>query len=65
MMVKYWSAGPKWEPIEDGVLVLSFGRIPFPDLQSLSPEERELLRPALAAHPEYLLGAIWFDRMIQ
>lgn len=64
-IIKYWASGPAWEPVPDGYVSLNFSRPCFPDLATLSPEEKDLLRPAIAAHPEYLLGAIWIEGTIQ
>jgi hypothetical protein len=40
-------------PVEEGFIRLD--GICFPDLATLPPEEKEILRPVLQAHPEYLL----------
>jgi hypothetical protein len=63
-IIKHWSREPKWTPIPDDIVLMD-GPIGFPDLNTLSPQERELLRPVLATHPEYLLGAVWFGGMLQ
>ena len=51
-IIKYWLS----EPIRDyREGYLNFNQLGFPDLQELTPEERDALRPVLARHPEYLL----------
>jgi hypothetical protein len=52
-IIKYWASEPERMPVEDGFIRLD--GICFPDLATLSPEEKEILRPVLQAHPEYLL----------
>jgi hypothetical protein len=64
-VIKYWASGPTWTPVPEGYIALDFSRPCFPDLATLSPEEKDLLRPALAAHPEYLCGAILSEGTIQ
>jgi hypothetical protein len=65
-IVKYWASGPDWTPAPapEGRIVLYLNRPPFHDLESLSPAEKDLLRPALAANPSWLY-AIPMHRKIQ
>lgn len=58
-VVAFWASESKWEPIKDDVIYIGFGMIPFHDLRNLSPPEKEILCPVLAAHPEYLRAHIW------
>jgi hypothetical protein len=62
-IVHYWASAPvsKRRPG-----FFNFNSIPFPDLARLTPAEKDLLRPILAAHPEYLAnGEIWCDGRVQ
>jgi hypothetical protein len=63
-IIKYSASEPERAPVDVGIILMD-GGVGFPDLATLSPEEKEILRPVLAAHPEYLCGAIRFDGMIQ
>jgi hypothetical protein len=54
-LVAYWASAPA-STRRPGEFAL--WAILFPDLDTLSPAERDLLRPVLAAHPEYLLQEI-------
>ena len=51
-MVEYWASEPEIRREPDGFIIL--GNCPFPDIRELSAEEKELLRPILEKHPEYL-----------
>jgi len=66
-IILYWSRSPKVpEPVEGCLLLDFFLRPCFPtNLNSLTVEEKDLLRPVIAAHPEYLLGAISMERTMQ
>jgi hypothetical protein len=57
--VKHWATknSPSLEPNH-----ICWGHIPFPDLLSLSPAERDLLRPVLASRPDILLNEIWCEK---
>jgi hypothetical protein len=60
-LIRYWASGPDIGPIEpvpEGCVVLNFSQPALPDIATLSPSERELLRPVLATHPEYLYEII-------
>lgn len=57
-IIKYWASGPDWTRVPEGYFDLNFSKPCFPDLATLTAEEKELLRPAIERHPEYLLGAI-------
>ena len=66
-LILIWAGGG---PDGDKDFVLEVGevlcpRVPFPNVTMLSPTERYLLRPALMAHPEWLLSYIHCDRGIQ
>jgi hypothetical protein len=63
-IIKYWVREPKRTPVDEGIILMD-GGVGFPDLNTLSPKEKELLRPVLQQHPEYLLGAVFFGGMIQ
>lgn len=51
-IIRYWLSEPA-RHYKPGYFNLS--ELPFPDLNELSREEREALRPVLQRHPEYLL----------
>ena len=63
-IIRYWASGPPQEtaPGGDGIWI-HWGRPCFPDVATLSPAEKELLRPVLAAHPEYLLEIVTDNRV--
>ena len=58
-VVEYWASEPKIRREPDGFIIL--GNCPFPDIRKLSAEEKELLRPILEKHPEYLEHEIWVE----
>ena len=54
-IIRYWASGPTREPEPEGDGVwIHWGHPCFPDVATLTAEEMDLLRPVLAAHPEYL-----------
>jgi hypothetical protein len=64
-VITFWASGPAYTPPPEGCLPVNFFSTPcFPDLATLSPVEKDLLRPVIAAHPEYLLGALEFGKTI-
>ncbi len=52
-IIEYWSSGPTVKPIPKGYICLA-NRLYFPDVVTLSPAEKEILRPVIERHPEYL-----------
>jgi hypothetical protein len=61
MSLDYWLR----EPIRnDPPGTFTLWAVPFPDLKTLSPTERNLLRPVLERHPEYL-NEIWCGKEAQ
>lgn len=59
-ILKYWLSEPV-RNYRDGYLNLSSSHVCFPDLETLTVDERDALRPVIAAHPEYLLE-IWCSK---
>jgi hypothetical protein len=43
----------------------SYPDIGFPDVETLTAAERELLRPVIAADPDILLHEIWTSEAVQ
>ena len=60
-IIKYWFSEPVRDYREG---YLNFNQIPFPDLQTLTIEERNALRPILARHPEYLTEIFCIRRSV-
>lgn len=60
-ILKFWLSEPSVEPCPAGYAYLDFSRPSFPDMKTLSFEERDAFRPVLERHSEYLLE-IWCDR---
>jgi len=58
-LIRYWAAEPVRDPVKD--CCIRIGGICLPDLATLSPEEKKILRPVLERHPEYLLE-VWSSR---
>jgi len=59
-IIQYWLT----EPVRDfreGFIRLD--AIPFPDLEMLTTQERDAIRPVLQRHPEYVLE-IWCKKTI-
>jgi len=59
-IIRYWLS----EPVRDyreGYINVSTNHVCFPDLESLSPLEKDILRGVLEKHPEYLLE-IWCSK---
>ena len=54
-IIKYWAKGPL-SHLSQGVLMED--SIPFPDVEWLTTAERDILRPVLERHPEYLIFEI-------
>jgi hypothetical protein len=54
-IVHYWSKGPERDYRPGFIRLNGMGALPFPDVATLSPTEKDALRPVLQAHPEYLL----------
>jgi len=48
-IINYWAS----EPVRDWRWT-TFGEIAFPDVEWLTDAERDVLRPVLERHPEYL-----------
>ena len=59
--IKYWATAPTQEYRFDGFFMRDCYRYHFPDVRTLSEKERDILRPVLERHPEYLLE-IWPSR---
>jgi hypothetical protein len=57
-IIKYFASEPVRRYCENCV---SVNEISFPDVKTLSPDEKNVLRPVLESHPEYLLE-VWCDR---
>jgi hypothetical protein len=51
-ILEYWLKEPK--SLAERGLFLMDGPPSFPDLADLTPAEKELLKPVIARHPEYL-----------
>jgi hypothetical protein len=47
------------------VYLSSFTEIGFPDVETLTAAERNLLRPVIAADPDILLHEIWASEVLQ
>jgi hypothetical protein len=58
-IIKFWASAPPATPRRAGYTYLSFNRPSFPDVATLSPEEKDLLRPVIMANSQYLLADIW------
>jgi hypothetical protein len=52
-IIGYWAEEPAREAIPKGFVRVG-NVIGFPDLDTLSSKEKDILRPVIAAHPEYL-----------
>jgi hypothetical protein len=61
-IIAYWVSEPEIEPVPENCVC--FGRIPFPDIETLSPSERDRLRPVLERNPNYL-HEIWCAGRVQ
>lgn len=59
-IIKYWASEPVRFHREGYINV---NDICFPDVETLSPSERDILRGVLQRHPEYLSG-IWCERSV-
>jgi hypothetical protein len=57
-IIRYWASEPIKEYKEG---YFSLNQVPFPDLKSLLPKEKKVMRRVLKKHPEYLLE-IWCDK---
>ncbi len=57
-IVDYWLSEPE-RSHQDGWITMGGACLAFPDIASLSEEEKELLRPILKKHPEYLLHEVF------
>jgi hypothetical protein len=51
-IIRYWASSPIRHFAEGW---FTFDDVPMPDVATLSTTERDLLRPVLAGHPEYIL----------
>jgi hypothetical protein len=51
-IIRYWASEPV-RNYQEGYFC--FGQVSFPDLQSLSPKEKKIMRRVLRKHHEYLL----------
>ena len=66
-IIKYWASEPSIHEDRPHHILGSddcffdLGPIPFPDPATLSEKEREILRPVLEQHPEYLLEIFLFQ----
>lgn len=60
-LIKYWASGPRIEHQEG---YINLNQLPFPDVETLSPTEKSILRDVIKAHPEYLLE-IWCNEGVQ
>lgn len=61
-VIQYWLTEPERHYYEPGRVIIP--QVPFPDLATLSPEEKNALRPVLMAHPEYL-SEFWGEGIVQ
>jgi hypothetical protein len=52
-MIAHWLSEPVCEPLPEGCIRV--GGIGFPDVETLSHEEKRILRPVIERHPQYLL----------
>lgn len=64
-IVRHWAKSPKVEPVPEGYIRLDFGHVCFPEPGSLSPKEKELLRPVLERNPDILRYEIWCEKRVQ
>ena len=62
-LVRYWLSEPEIEPLEEGYIRLD--DVPFPDLNTLTPDERAAMREVIARHPEYMGELIVWTRRLQ
>lgn len=67
-IIDYWARSPEVEPVPEGddiVLIDGWAPLAFPDLRTLSPSEKQRLRPVLAARPDILQFVIDVESEMQ
>lgn len=52
-IVEHWRREPQARIVPDGYICLNW-HVHFPDVETLSPDEKKILKPVLERHPEYL-----------